>query len=278
MTSSEEPVPGQARAPRPSPADLDTRVAYSARVNNYWHGGKDNFAKDREAAQTAIEAFPELPMAVRAGVKFRVKAVTLLASEMGVRQFLDLGTGLPAGDPIHRIAQRIAPQSRVVYVDNDPMVISHAQALYASLPEGSCGYVSGDVRDTEAILAQAGQTLDFAEPVAVFLASLLHLIPDTDDPSGLVREVMNATAAGSALVVVHPASDIRPQASTDLAARLNQLVAQQRTYRGHAEVSGFFDGLELVPPGVVPVPAWRPESELEERTPTMAWCGVGRKP
>jgi S-adenosyl methyltransferase len=258
--------------------ELDTKRAYSARVNNYWHGGKDNFAKDREAAEQALEAFPELPVAVRAGVRFRTAAVSMLVREQGLRQFLDLGTGLPAGDPIHRIAQDIAPDVRVVYVDNDPMVISHAQALFTSGPEGSCGYVHADVRAIDEVLAEAGQTLDFARPVAVFLSSLLHLIPDDDDPRGIVRQAMSAVPPGSHLVIVHPASDIRPEASTEMATRLNELVAQQRTYRSRAEVTAFFDGLRLVPPGVVPVPQWRPDSEMAAKAPTMAWCGVGRKP
>jgi S-adenosyl methyltransferase len=258
--------------------EFDAKRAYSARVNNYWHGGKDNFAKDREAAEQALEAFPELPVAVRAGVRFRTAAVTYLVREQGVRQFLDLGTGLPAGDPVHRIAQDIVPDIRVVYVDNDPMVISHAQALFTSGPEGSCGYVLADVRATGEVLAAAGQTLDFARPVAVFLSSLLHLIPDTDDPYGIVRRAMDAVPSGSHLVIVHPASDIRPEASTEMAARLNELVAQKRTYRSQAEVTAFFDGLRLVPPGVVPVPQWRPDSEMAAQAPTMAWCGMGRKP
>ena len=269
---------GADQQPRRPNGDFDTKMAYSARVNNYWHGGKDNFAKDREAAQQALEAFPELPVAVRAGVKFRIKVVTLLAQEYGLRQFLDLGTGLPAGTPIHEIAQGLRPDSRVVYLDNDPMVISHARALFASRPEGACGYLHADVRDTAPILAAAGQTLDFAAPVAVFLSSLLHLIPDSDDPYGIVRQLMGAVAPGSFLVMVHPASDIRPEASADMACRLNQLVAQQRTCRSQAEVTAFFDGLELVPPGVVPVPQWRPDSEMAAQAPTMAWCAVGRKP
>jgi hypothetical protein len=158
------------------------------------------------------------------------------------------------------------------------MVLCHARALYASTPGGACGYVDGDVRDTGAILAEAERTLDFAAPVAVFVSSLLHLIPDADDPGRIVRRVMDAVAPGSHLVIVHPASDIRPEASAGMATRLNRLVAQQRTYRSQAEVTRFFDGLELLPPGVVPVPRWRPETELEARAPTMAWCGVARKP
>lgn len=269
---------GNDQEPRPGNGDLDTKMAYSARVNNYWHGGKDNFAKDREAAEQALAAFPELPVAVRAGVRFRTAAVTMLVQEQGLRQFLDLGTGLPAGDPIHRIAQGMAADCRVVYVDNDPMVISHARALFPSGPQGACGYVHGDVRDIDAVLAETGQTLDFTRPVAVFLSSLLHLIPDSDDPYGIVRRAMAAVPPGSHLVIVHPASDIRPEASTDMAARLNQLVAQKRTYRSQAEVTAFFDGLRLVPPGVVPVPRWRPDSDMAAKAPTMAWCAVARKP
>jgi hypothetical protein len=274
MTGDRGPEPGGVRTPN---GNLDTGVAYSARVNNYWHGGKDNFAKDREAAEQALQAFPELPVAVRAGVRFRAKVVRMLAGE-GIRQFLDLGTGLPAGDPVHRIAQQVAPESRVVYVDNDPMVISHTRALYASSPEGACGYLDGDVRDIDAILAGAAQTLDLDAPVAVLLSSVLHLIPDRDDPYLIVHRAMSAVASASYLVIVHPASDIRPEASADMAGRLNQLVAQQRTYRSEAEVARFFDGLDLLAPGVVPVPRWRPDSELEAQAPTMAWCGVAKKP
>jgi hypothetical protein len=157
------------------------------------------------------------------------------------------------------------------------MAISHARALFTSDPAGSCGYVHRDVREIEEVLAEARQTLDLAEPVAVFLSSLLHLIPDADDPYGIVRQAMGAVPSGSYLVIVHPASDIRPDASTDMAARLNQLVAQKRTYRSQAEVTAFFDGLRLVPPGVVPVPHWRPDSDMEAKAPTMAWCGVGRR-
>lgn len=269
---------GGERGARPGNGDLDTRVAYSARVNNYWHGGKDNFAKDREAAEQALEAFPELPVAVRAGVRFRARVVTLLAREYGIRQFLDLGTGLPAGDPVHVVAQDAAPPSRVVYVDSDPMVISHARALFVSAPAGACGYVQGDVRDAGEILAAAGQVLDFGAPVAVIMSSLLHLIPDEDDPGEIVRRFTGAVPPGSALILVHPASDIRPEASTGMADRLNRLVAQKRTYRSQAEVSRFFDGLDLLPPGVVPVPRWRPADELEASAPTMAWAGVGTKP
>jgi hypothetical protein len=258
------------------PAKLDTSVAYSARVNNYWRGGKDNFAADREAAQRAIEAFPQLPDAVRAGQVLRGRVARYLATQAGVRQFLDLGTGLPTDKTIYQIAAPLAPGCRCVYTDNDPMVISHARALLTG-GRGSCAYVQADLRNPGAILAAAGETLDLAEPVAVILVSVLHLIPDADDPYGIVSQLMAATAAGSHLMIVHPSSDLRPETSARMAANLNPLMAQQRTYRSRDEVARFFSGLDLVEPGVVPAPQWRPDSAEEAAAPTMAWCGVGRK-
>ncbi len=219
----------------PAPPKLDTSTAYSARVNNYWQGGKDNFAADRAAAQTALAVFPGLP----AGQAFRSRAVRYLAGEAGVRQFLDLGTGLPPGDSLHQLAGAVADGCRVVYVDNDPMVSAHARALLAS-PGGAGGYIEADVRDTAAILAGATHMLDFSQPVAVLFLSVLHLIPDADDPYAIVHQFTSAVAPGSYLVIVHPSSDIRPEASTGMAASLNRLVAQQRWYRSQAEVSRFF--------------------------------------
>jgi hypothetical protein len=258
-------------------AKLDTKVAYSARVNNYWRGGKDNFAADRAAAEQAVKAFPALPEAVRAGQVFRERVARYLVAETAVRQFLDLGTGLPTGQTIYQIAESLAPGGRVVYTDNDPMALTHARALLTSGAPGSCAYVDADLRDTAAVLTAAAQTLDLTEPVAVILVSVLHLIPDTDDPYAIVRRLMRATVPGSHLVIVHPSSDIRPEASAQMAASLNQLMAQQRTYRSHDEVSRFFGGLDLAEPGVVPVPQWRPETADQAAVPTLAWAGVARK-
>jgi hypothetical protein len=258
-------------------AKLDTKVAYSARVNNYWRGGKDNFAADREAAEQAVKAFPALPEAVRAGQAFRERVARYLVAETAVRQFLDLGTGLPTGETIYQIAESLAPGGRVVYTDNDPMVLSHARALLTDGAPGSSAYVHADLRDTGAVLTAAAQTLDLTEPVAVLLVSVLHLIPDADDPYAIVSRLMEATAPGSHLVIVHPSSDIRPEASAQMAANLNQMVAQKRTYRSHGEVSRFFGGLELVQPGVVPLPQWRPDTADEAAVPTLAWSGVARK-
>jgi hypothetical protein len=256
---------------------LDTKVAYSARVNNYWRGGKDNFAADRAAAEAAVKAFPALPEAVRAGQVFRERIARYLVAETAVRQFLDVGTGLPTGETIYQIAESLAPGGRVVYTDNDPMVLSHARALLTDGAPGSCAYLDADVRDTAAVLTAAAQTLDLTEPVAVILVSVLHLIADTDGPYAIVSRLMEATAPGSHLVIVHPSSDIRPEASAQMAANLNAMVAQKRTYRSHDQVSRFFAGLELVEPGVVPVPQWRPATADEAAVPTLAWCGVARK-
>jgi len=258
-------------------AKLDTKVAYSARVNNYWRGGKDNFAADREAAEQAVKAFPALPEAVRAGQAFRQRLARYLVAETAVRQFLDLGTGLPTGETVHQIAESLAPGGRVVYSDNDPMVLSHARALLTGSAPGSCAYVEADLRDTGALLAAAAQTLDLTEPVAVLLVSVLHLVPDTDDPYAIVSRLVQATAPGSHLVIVHPSSDIQPKASAQMAANLNRMVAQKRTYRSHDQVSRFFGGLDLVEPGVVPLPQWRPDTADEAAVPTLAWAGVARK-
>jgi len=253
-------------------AKLDTKVAYSARVNNYWRGGKDNFAADREAAEQAVKAFPALPEAVRAGQTFRGRVARYLVDETAVRQFLDLGTGLPTGETIYQIAESLAPGGRVVYTDNDPMVLSHARALLTGSAPGSCAYVHADLRDPGTVLTAAAQTLDLTEPVAVLLVSVLHLIPDSDDPYAIVSRLMQATAPGSHLVIVHPSSDIRPEASAQMAAKLNQMAAQQRTYRSHDEVSRFFGGLDLVEPGVVPLRG--PDPGLVRRGPQEPVSGA----
>jgi S-adenosyl methyltransferase len=258
-------------------AKLDTSMAYSARVNNYWRGGKDNFAADRAAAEQAIQAFPQLPEAVRAGQVLRGRVARYLVGQTGVRQFLDLGTGLPPDQTICQIADALAPGCRCVYTDNDPMVISHARALLTGGTQGSCAYIQAELKDTAAILAAAAETLDLTEPVAVIGVSVLHLIPDTDDPYAIVSRLMAATAAGSHLFIVHPSSDLRPESSAKMAANLNRTVAQKRTYRSRAEVARFFEGLDLVEPGVVPAPQWRPDTADEAAAPTMAWCGVAVK-
>ena len=258
------------------PPKLDTSVAHIARVYDYWLGGKDNFAADRAAGDAALQAYPGLASSVRANRMFLARAVRYLAGEAGIRQFLDIGTGIPTASNTHEVAQGEAPTAKVVYVDNDPVVLTHARALLTSGPEGATAYVDADLRDTGRVLAQAADTLDFSAPLAVMLVSVLHVVPDRDDPAGIVARLMGAAAAGSFLCISHPASDINP-AAAEAASRYNALAGQPARLRDGAEVERLFDGLELVEPGVVPLPQWRPGSEFEARTPAAAWGGVARK-
>ena len=258
------------------PPKLDTSVAHIARVYDYWLGGKDNFAADRAAGDAALQAYPGLASSVRANRAFLARAVRYLAGEAGIGQFLDIGTGIPSASNTHEVAQGAAPTAKVVYVDNDPVVLTHARALLTSGPEGATAYVDADLRDTGRVLAQAADTLDFSAPLAVMLVSVLHVIPDRDDPAGIVARLMDAAAPGSFLCISHPASDIDP-AAAEAASRYNALAGQQARLRDRAEVERLFDGLELVGPGVVPLPQWRPGSEFEARSRAAAWGGVARK-
>ena len=262
---------------RSTPVMFDTSVAHIARVYDYWLGGKDNFAADRAAGDEALQAYPNLVYSVRANRAFLARTVRYLVQEVGIRQFLDIGTGIPTANNTHQVAQSIAPECRVVYVDNDPIVLSHARALMASGPLGACDYIDADVRGTEAILDAAAGTLDFSQPVAVMLIAILHLIGDEDDPRGIVTTLMDAVPPGSYLAMSHVASDIEPEKMAEMGKRLNRLLTQKGTYRSRAQVTALFDGLELVEPGVVPVPQWRPGTEVEAKTPAAMWGAVGRK-
>jgi hypothetical protein len=263
--------------PGPPVGRVDTTVAHIARVYDYWLGGKDNFAADRAAAQRVIEAYPDIVRSARANRAFLGRAVRYLVREAGVRQFLDIGTGLPAADNTHEVAQGAAPQCRVVYVDNDPVVLSHAQALLASGPDGATAYVDADLRDPPAILAAAAELLDFSRPVAVMLVAILQHVGDHEDPYGIVARLAAAVPPGSYLALSHPASDIEAAAMAEIAVRMNETVAEKVTFRTRAQVLRFFDGLDLVEPGVVPVPRWRPASDLEAASPTVMWGGIGHK-
>jgi hypothetical protein len=269
--------PGRLDGSGPVAARVDTTVAHISRVYDYWLGGKDNFAVDRIAAERVIAAFPGIVRSARGNRAFLGRAVRYLVREAGVRQFLDIGTGLPAADNTHEVAQSAAPECRVVYVDNDPVVLSHAKALLASGPEGATAYVDADLRDPETILAAAADVLDFSRPVAVMLVAILQHISDADDPYEIVARLVAEMPSGSYLTLSHPARDIEAAAMAEIADRMNELVAEKVTFRTRAEVLRFFDGFELVEPGVVSVPQWRPASDLEAASPTVMWCGVGRK-
>ena len=256
---------------------FDTSVPHSARVYDYWLGGKDNFAADREAGDRALEAYPALVLAVRANRAFLARAVRFLAAESGVRQFLDIGTGIPTAGNTHEVAQAAAPESRIVYVDNDPIVLSHARALLTSSPVGACAYVDADLRNPRAILAAAADTLDFAAPVAILLLSVLHLVTGDADAREIVGQFVHRCAPGSFLVISHPASDIDAGQTAEATRRLNQSGVVPAALRDREQVASLFTGLELVPPGLVRVPEWRPGSELEAATPGALRAGVARK-
>ena len=261
------------------PSPYDTSVAHPARVYNYWLGGKDNFEADREVGEQTKAAYPGIVRGVQAQRVFLAEAVRYLVTQAGVRQFLDIGTGLPVVNNTHEVAQSLAPDSKIVYVDNDPMVLAHARALLASAPEGACAYLDADLRDTEKVLRAASGLLDFGRPVAVMLIGILHLIPDADDPAGIVARLIAALPAGSWLAVAHPASDVAPDKVATMTDRYNQRVTTAATLRTYGEISAFFAGTELLPPGVVQYHQWHPgEPAHHAEGEVAAYCGLGRKP
>jgi hypothetical protein len=260
------------------PKRLDTGTAHIARVYDYWLGGSNNFSADQAAGEEALEAFPGLISSVRANRAFLARTVRYLARERGIRQFLDIGTGIPASNNTHEVAQSVAPQARVVYVDNDPMVLAHARALLGSGPRGATDYIDADLRDTGKILQIAARTIDFTEPVAVMLIAVLHLIGDEDNPRQIIQELMAAVPPGSSLSISHVPNDMHMGQMSDMSDRLNRLLAQPSTYRSRAEVTGFFDGLELVEPGVTPIQQWHPDTPEEASAVAAMWGGVAFKP
>ena len=225
---------------------IDTTVPHSARIWNYWLGGKDNYPVDQEAGKQFAAVFPGIIDVARVERHFLARAVRFLAGEAGIRQFLDIGTGLPTVDNTHEVAQRTAPDSRVVYVDNDPIVLAHARALLTSTP--------------------------------ISMIATMHLIGDGDDPYGIVKQLMAAVPAGSYLALSQVASDVEAEQVAESARRYEQLGRENLRFRSHAEVLRFFEGLELVEPGLVLVPHWRPASVLEARAQSVIWGGVGREP
>jgi len=277
--SPPDPDPGDGTAPsaREVALEIDTSVAHVARVYDYWLGGKDNFAADRAAGEQAIQAYPDIVYSVRANRAFLARTVRYLAGEAGIRQFLDIGTGIPTANNTHEVAQEVAPGSNVVYVDNDPVVLTHARALLVSGQQGHTSYIDADLRDTKRILAEAAQTLDFSRPVAIMLMAILQHIDEAEDPYEIVNSLLAAVPSGSYLAISHPAADIETEAMAQMAERLNKLMAEKVTFRTRPQVARFFDGLELVEPGMLRVQEWRPASEIEAKSPAALWGGVGRK-
>jgi hypothetical protein len=259
---------------------FDARVAHPARVYDYWLGGKDNFEADRIAGEATIAAYPAIRASARANRAFLARSVRYLGAEVGIRQFLDIGTGLPTADNTHEVAQAVAPDSRIVYVDNDPLVLSHARALLTSSPEGATAYLDADLRDVDRILEQAAGTLDFTQPVAIMLLAILHYIPDLDEAQAVVTALVSAVPSGSYLTISHAASDISAEEMGQLEKILNEHLGGGSSHVGRPRdvVAQFFDGLDLLEPGVVKVTQWRPASRVEAEGPTTLWGGVARKP
>ena len=258
---------------------IDTSVASIARIYDYWLGGKDNFKADRDAAEQMIQQYPDIVTGVRKNRAFLGRAVHYLAAEAGIRQFLDIGTGLPSSNNTHEVAQRAAPEARIVYVDNDPIVLSHAQALLTSTAEGACAYVDADIRDTGKILKDAANLLDFGRPVAICLIMILQFIPDEDDPVSIVRALVDAIPSGSYLTVAHPASDVDQHVGPALRQLSTRMGGTRAVPRSYQEVSRFFDGLEMVEPGLVQLHRWRPGTGMDDTGRDLAAYGaVARKP
>lgn len=261
---------------------FDTTTAHPARRYNYWLGGKDNFAADRASGDAIQEIFPPIVTAARANRRFLGRAVHYLAADAGIRQFLDIGTGLPSADNTHEVAQRHDPTARVVYVDNDPLVLVHARALLRGRPEGRTAYIQGDLADPGSILRHdaLNATLDLSKPVGLMLVAVLHFLADDDLAREAVQTLLGTLAPGSCLVLSHATADLMPPKTADQLKHSSVPGAADFTGRTHAQVSDFFAGLDLIPPGVQVVSKWRPEQgvALPPDHEVSVWGGVGRKP
>jgi S-adenosyl methyltransferase len=267
---------------RPGLRGFDTAAPSPARVWNYFVGGKDHFAADRALAGQMLEVVPEMPVVAQLTRQFIRCAVEELVTVYGIRQFLDIGSGLPTADNTHEVAQRAAPESRIVYVDNDPVVVRHAEALLRSTPDGACAVVEADLRDPGVILAEAARTLDLRMPVALLLVQVLHFIPDSDDPHGIIARLMAALPSRSFLVMVHGASDLNSEGNAEVARRYNDASSAQLSIRTFEEFSRFFTGLEPVGPGLVSGLEWLQVGGAELRPlssgMTVGHSGIARKP
>ncbi|MGK4584759.1 SAM-dependent methyltransferase [Kitasatospora sp. HPMI-4] len=262
------------------PPEIDTSVPHSARMYDYWLGGKTHFGPDRALGEVIEQAIPSIKTMARENRTFLGRAVRHLAREAGIRQFLDIGTGIPTGGNTHEVAQAEVPDSRVVYVDNDPIVLAHARALMVSDGPGETAYIHADLRQPEAILAHPALTgtLDLDEPVGLMLVAILMLLRDEEDPKGKVAALLDALPSGSHVVITHPTGDWDPEAMRTVAAKAaeSRMTIVPRT---RAQVEEFFGGWELLEPGVTPVMAWRPDGEPPaDPYGAYYWAGVARKP
>ncbi|MGW2560091.1 SAM-dependent methyltransferase [Streptomyces sp. NPDC001514] len=257
-------------------ARIRTDIAHNARVWNYWLGGKDNYQIDRQVGDQVTGMFPSIGQVARADRAFLGRAVTFLAREAGVRQFLDIGTGLPTVDNTHEVAQRIAPDARIVYVDNDPIVLTHARALLTSTPEGRTEYIDADAHRPDDILRSVEPTLDLSRPVAVIMLGILNFVLDTDEATSIVRRIMGAIPSGSYLALTHPTLELGGEGNTEAMAFWNENATPPITARSRAEFAAFLDGLEVLEPGIVSCARWRAEGDPVAEVAQFG--AVGRKP
>jgi SAM-dependent methyltransferase len=275
-----EPADNDDTGTQQLPPEINTNVPQSARVYDYWLGGKDHFPADRAVGDAIAEALPSIRTQVRAQRAFLGRAVRYLTGEAGIRQFLDIGTGIPSAGNVHDVAQEIAPSSRVLYVDNDPIVLVHARALMAGTPEGRVAFIQADLRRPDAILADPAlaATLDLGRPVGLVLVGIMHHLRDGDDPRGIVATLVDALAPGSYLVLSQSTPDFDPAAMAALAAASEQ-GGIANVPRSLADTEPFFAGLELVDPGLVPMATWRPDPGVDQDPRSVyAYGGVARKP
>ncbi|MBO2448197.1 SAM-dependent methyltransferase [Actinomadura barringtoniae] len=261
-----------------SEIEIDTTVAHPARVWDYWLGGKDNYPADQEVGDHLNKTMPEVVIWARADREFLGRAVRYMVAEAGLRQFLDIGTGIPTADNTHEVAQRLEPTSRVVYVDNDPIVLAHARALLDSAPGGATDYIDADLHQPEVILREARRTLDFSRPVGITLLGILEFVT-TDEAYTIVGTLLDAVPSGSHLAIACPTDEVNTEAMRAVVQSWNDSGATPAVLRGAAELARFFDGTELLEPGLVSLPQWRPDrSTLYADREIGFFCGVGRKP
>ncbi|GIE94960.1 SAM-dependent methyltransferase [Paractinoplanes rishiriensis] len=257
---------------------LDSGVAHTARVWNYWLGGKDNYAADREVGEAVRQVLPHVVVTAQADRGFLIRSVRFLAGEAGIRQFLDVGTGLPTANNTHEVAQSVAPESRIVYMDNDPLVLVHARALLTSTPEGKTDYIEADLHDPETILRASKELLDFTQPVALTLLGVLNFILDFDEARAIVKRLLAAVPSGSYLAIAHASNEVFPDDAERVRQFWNENAKPPIVFRTAREISAFFEGTELLEPGVVSCSRWRPDgAALEMPAEVQQFCGVGRK-
>ncbi|GAA0563128.1 SAM-dependent methyltransferase [Actinomadura livida] len=275
---SDHPAGDAGDSPRDELADrIQSDRPHSARVWGFLLGGKDHYPADRAVGEMIQQTFPDIALLARLQRYFLARAVRFLAGEAGIRQFLDIGTGLPTVDNTHEVAQRAAPDSRIVYVDNDPLVLVHAQALLTSTPEGACDYIDADVRDPDLILEKASKTLDFSQPIGLTLLGIMGQLPDSDDPWGIAKRLLDALPTGSYLALTD-GTDTNPTLNHAIET-YNANSASSYHLRSPDQIARYFEGLELVEPGVVPTSMWRPDLPEVDDTPQNvdSVCGVGKK-